>query len=543
TRWSRYWFADGGRVAAAVVRIAIATAVLMSLWRIAQKVSTTEIVETHALYRPVGVWMLLGHTPPPEALVTALWVLAWAATAAMWLGAATRASTAVSFVASVALASLSFAQSRTWSHQYNVVFLAQLAFLGARGGDTLSVDALVLRLRGKSLTRGIDLPRAYQWSVRLVQLAVALMFAGAAFHKLLHGHFTLRWALSDNLRNQLLVRFDLAALPRPPIVDWIIDDVWRYRTVAVLNLVSQTLPLAACFLMRRPILRALCGAFFVIETIALDQVVALWNPHWLPLAAVFVDWDALVARIARRPPSVPAPPPGWQPRRAIRWFVIAFVAYDALTAFVPTLDQKLNTYPFSSFPMFATVRVRPPYGEHLPYSVAGDHFEVLSDHPIDGRIQRWFDYQHRGMAEVRDPDQLRARLAALLADARERYPEFGIHGVRLYLMIFESPAYPAPAHFEAHPIAILGELDQPAASPRPGAFRTMLGRLDGDLAVPVPRGLDPTGARYVYYRDDQPHPIDMPDGRVGEGDPIFAVAITRDGLPWLVAIRADWRWQ
>ena len=58
------------------------------------------------------------------------------------------------------------------------------------------------------------------------------MFAGAAFHKLLDGHFTLRWALSDNLRNQLLVRFDLASLPRPWLVDWLIDDPWRYRTAA-----------------------------------------------------------------------------------------------------------------------------------------------------------------------------------------------------------------------------------------------------------------------------------------------------------------------
>ena len=521
-------------MAAAVLRIAIAVAVLLSLWRIAHKVSTAEIVENDALYRPVGVWMLLGHTPPPEVLVSALWIVAWAATVAMLVGAATRASTAASFVASVALASLSFAQGTTWSHQYNVVFLAQLAFLGARGGDFLSVDALVRRLRGKPL---LDVPRAYLWSVRLVQLAVVLMFAGAAFHKLLHGHFTLRWALSDNLRNQLLVRFDRAGLPRPPLVDWIIDDVWRYRTAAVLNLVSQALPLAACFLTRRPILRALCGVFFIVETVALDHVVALWNPHWLPLAAVFVDWDALVARIARRPASVPAPPPGWQPRRSIRWFVIAFVAYDAFTAFVPTVDQKLNTYPFSSFPMFATIRARAPYGEHLPYSVAGDHFEVLSDVPIDPVMQRWFDHSHRGMANVRDPDQLRARLAAMLDEARERYPEHGIHGLRLHLTIFEAPAYPAPARFEPHLIAIVGELD------RSDGFRTMLGRLDGDRAVPAPRGVDAAGARFVYYRDDEPTPIAMADDRVGEGDPIYAVAIAQDGRAWLVASRADWHWQ
>jgi hypothetical protein len=30
-RWQRYWFAEGGRVAVAVVRMALATAVLLTL--------------------------------------------------------------------------------------------------------------------------------------------------------------------------------------------------------------------------------------------------------------------------------------------------------------------------------------------------------------------------------------------------------------------------------------------------------------------------------------------------------------------------------
>jgi len=258
SRWQRYWFAEGGRYAAAIVRIAIASAILLTLARLDNNVSTGDVPGSHTLYRPVGIWMVMGHTPPPAVLVDALWVLAWGGTCAMLLGLCTRASTAVSFVAGLALASLSFSASARWSHQYNIVFLAQAAFLGARGGDVLSVDALIRMWRGMPL---FDRPRAYQWSLRLVQLAVAVMFACAAFHKILHGHFTLRWALSDNLRHQLLVRFDLAGLQRPPLVDWLIDDPWRYRTAAVLNLVSQAAPLAACFFVRRPAWRALFGAF------------------------------------------------------------------------------------------------------------------------------------------------------------------------------------------------------------------------------------------------------------------------------------------
>ncbi len=422
------------------------------------------------------------------------------------------------------------------------MFLAQLAFLGARGGDVLSLDALIRRVRGLP---AFDVPRGYQWSVRLVQLAVALMFAGAVFHKLLHGHFTLRWALSDNLRHQLLVRYDLAGLPRPAVVDWIIDDVWRFRTAAVLNLVSQATPILACWFVRRPVIRALCGGFFVLETIALGLVVNLWNWHWLPLVAAFIDWDGLLRVVTRRAATAPRPPPpGWSPPRAPRTFVVAFVIYDAITALVPTLDQWLNTYPFSGFPMFASVRARAPYDQHLSYAVPGDHFEALSDQPLDDHAQRWVDHMNRRLYLVTDPALFKKRLAAILADIQGRFPEFGIRGLRHYLAIFEAPAYPEAARFELHKIAIMGEID------RTGSFRSLLSKLDDNGVTLRPRNLDLATARLVKYLDDRPVPQDIPATREGDrfvtgpidGDQLYVVAII-DGTPWLVATRKTWRWE
>jgi hypothetical protein len=531
SRWQRYWFAEGGRRSAAILRIAIAIAVWLTLDRLRATWSTPPV------YRPVGVWMLFGHWRPPGAVVEVLFAVARVATFAMFVGAASRAATAVSFAAGVALASLSYAGSPTWSHQYNVVFLAQLAFLGARGGDTLSVDAWLRTVRGL-LPR--DVPRGYQWSVRLVQLAVALMFACAMFHKFLHGQLTLRWALSDNLRHHLLVRYDLAGLPRPAIADWLIDDAWRYRTAAMLNLVSQLAPIGAVFLVARPSLRAACGAFFIVETLALGVVMQLWNLHWLPLAAVFVDWDRL---FRTRPPESPAT---WQPPRATKIFIIAFVVYDAFTALVPAVDQKLNTYPFSGFPMFATIRVREPYGEHMPYSLPAGHFEVISDHAIDDNIQRWLDYTYRTMYTVRDPDPLKVRLTALLAEARRRFPDLGIHELRLELVILEAPAYPAPAHFERHVVGIL------AAARDDGTFRTLLGSSRvGDRSITVdarPRGVDPAGTELIYYVDDRPIPAGAATGGPHwELPPIehyaldFAAKVGTDW--WVVNSRRKWRWE
>ena len=113
TRWQRYWFAEGGRYASAIVRIAIASAILLTLARLDNDVSTGDVPGAHTLYRPVGVWMLLGHTPPPHVVVQALWVTAWISTSAMLLGLRTRTATAASFVSALALASLSFASGTT----------------------------------------------------------------------------------------------------------------------------------------------------------------------------------------------------------------------------------------------------------------------------------------------------------------------------------------------------------------------------------------------------------------------------------------------
>src|SRR5262245_46927118 len=187
-RWQRYWFADGGRYTVAVLRMAIAVSVLLSLWRLW---GLSPLAASAKVYRPVGVWMLLGRTPPPELLIGALWVLAWGGTAAMLVGFHARAATAISFAAGVSLAALSFSGRLAWSHPYNVVFLAQLALLGARCGDVLSLDALLHRRRRLP---PLDVPRSYQWSIRLVLLAVSLMFVGAALHKLGGSPSPLRWA-------------------------------------------------------------------------------------------------------------------------------------------------------------------------------------------------------------------------------------------------------------------------------------------------------------------------------------------------------------
>lgn len=274
--------------------------------------------------------------------------------------------------------------------------------------------------------------------------------------------------------------------------------------------------------------------FFVVETIALGMVMQLWNLHWLPLAAVFIDWELLLSRIGI---SVAAPDRGSdrKPPRASRWYIVAFVVYDVITAFVPRIDQRLNTYPFSGFPMFAIIRARQPYDEHLPYSVAAVRFQVIADQPMP-EAESWLDDRYRTSLRIHTHAELHQRLAHMLLDVRARFPGGGVHGVRAVLTIFEAPAYPAPARLEPHPIALLGEYD--------GAFHSMLGTSHADhgyvVVSPGIEGVDAANAHLVAYRDEIPVPQELAVGpgpwtveRI-PGDPVYYVAIA-GGRPWLVA--------
>ncbi len=509
SKWSAYWSAPGGRRAAAIVRIAIAASVMWTLWRLGAGGWAAEAESApRTLYRPVGLWMLFGKTAPAPALIDALRVVAWVATGSMLIGLWSRASTAVSLVSALLVASFAVSFSPTWSHDHNVPFLAQIAFLGARGGDAYSVDAWLRRRRG--------LPPAvaaggYQWSLRLCQLAVALMFLSACVFKLGAGGGTLRWALSDNLRHQLLSRFDLIGVPRTAAADWLLAAPWRWQTAALLNLVSQAMPIGAVFAVRRPWLRAAFGAFFVVETVALGVVMDLWNLHWLPLVAVFVDWDRLLGSVPVDAPAQPPPPP-----RAARRFIVAFILYDVVVSFAyPRIDQALRTYPFSAFPMFARVLARRPYDRHQSYEIPGGRIEVLGDPPVDAATQQWIDrnYTYRTLWKLRDPREVETRLRALWASIAERAP--GRAGLRLHLAVFRAPAVPAPARLDYIPIATIAELAPPAGS----SLRTLLGVLGQDArgryAELRPVGIDATRARLIYFADDQPEARPLPAERVG----------------------------
>jgi hypothetical protein len=515
-----------------VLRIAIATSLLWMLWRYHDGWDFSS-----ARYYKLGPWLLWPGDRPGPGLIHILTIVAWLSTSAMLLGLFSRASHALSLFCIIAIAAYGVSDAPTWSHYDVPPLLASFAFLGARSGDTLSIDALLRR------RRGIAPPAPRQTSARLVQLTVVSVFFVAGLWKLRTGGIGFGWALSDNMRHQLLARYDWISAERTPLANWLIDSAWRYRTAATLNMISQLTPISAPFLFRFPRLRALLAILFILEVLGLGYVMLLWNLHWLPLAAAFIDWDALLAWARRKRGISPPPPVEESPtrHRAHLAFVTIFLAFYALQAV--WLNQRLRAFPFSSFPLFATLRAKEPFSQHQTYELLGGHIEVFGNRPLLPEEEVFLATRatYRWMFRARDKKTVAQDMHVILDDVRRIWPSLEIKGVRLWLSVDQAPAYPAPAHLERHDLGMLGEmyLDE--------KVHTALGSLGADgVTLTSPDFVDLSTAHASISRDlaITPRPVASTPTATGlllatplVGDPAYLIVTDRDGTPWI----AGWR--
>ena len=558
-RWCSYWLAPGGRISAAVLRIAVAVSLLWMLARIADH-------PPPAAFHHHGIWMLYPGRPS-AAVVTAITWTAWLSTIALLLGVATRATHAASAIATLAIAAYAVSGEVTWSHGDVPPVLASLALLGARSGDALSIDAW---WRARAPRGRRTAAAGYQHSVRLVQLVVAAVFVLAAYEKLRAGGLWLGWALSDSLRHHLLAWYDGSGSPRTPVANWLLSGgAWRYELGAFVNLVSQLSAVLAVIFVRRPWIRAIAGALWCSEVTGLGLVMNLWNGHWLPLGAAFIDWDAVAARLGARlgegssegPSEGPsegtsggpgedleaAPPVRRVPRRDAEHpyrgriaFVTGFAAFFAIQAF--WLNQRLRIYPFSGFPLFAAVRAKRPYSRHQSYEFVGGRLEAIGGDG-DAAMQTWLAQRasYRAVWRERRPSELARAIEGVLREVQISWPRAGVTGMRLWLSIFQAPAYPAPARIDRFDVAVLGELDGTG-------FRSALGVLlpDARTWIAPPSAPQLAGMALFAIRNDDPAPVAIAAVATGvgfvldaplRGDPVYLIGRTEHGSPWLLSGR------
>lgn len=394
----RWLFRDGGQYNCAIARMAIGLALLLTITHngnfsfMAFRWKEWVAGQSGTGWTPKGLIKLFDLVlggPPPEAFTLVMFWVAVVASVSMILGFATAVSQVVATAANLYIVSLQTSFGPYWSHAYNVQLLAAMAFMFSRhSGDVWSLDALLRRFR--NIPPRLQ-PGQYWWPVIFAELATVLFMFGAFVQKFRDtGVF---WALSDNIRNSLVVTWFQYRTDPPAIALWIASDPIVWKTVGMLQLVAQFTTIFAAILVARPVFRLIFGGgFFLVEILALGFVFRFWHPFWAPLCLLSVDFEHFYRRIrslgygGKRPVAGPL---GWlfqhrleevSPIRqysgaawgaavsgVIGFGLVFFSYYAANLAF--RLGEKHLNYPFSTMGFYSVTRDQPPYAEHSYYPI------------------------------------------------------------------------------------------------------------------------------------------------------------------------------
>ncbi len=471
-RWHAYWFEPDLLLSASVARICVGIAVLLSLARFpAPDYAAFLDSQIAAHYQPKGILLLFPLGPPPALFFEVMRATAWIATVAWTAGLFTRVAQRTSLVSNLFLISLAYSWQAGWSHGYNPVYTAQLALALAPTHHYLSLDSLLAGARGTPASG-----RNNGWAVRLALLVVVMVFFNAAVFKLASS-WKLEWAFSDNLRNtlaeQYLVNFRTEL---PSYLEAVLNRQWAYQGLAAANLALQLAMAGALIFVHRPWLRLLIGAGFAAEVIAIDLVMGLPNYHWLPLAALFVDWEYFGGKWGRsgagRRRAFSVPP---ATSIGLGLFLLLYLAL----IFDPhgRLERRLRPYPLGSYPMFSSINCERPFDRHFDKGSKQNHMTVVlepADPALAARIERHLNgtlatyhyNQNRpiDLAVVQHQlDRAHAYAAGLAGEARVRRIDW-------WRSVNVIPGYPAPVR--------LSELERALIARREadGTIRTVLAR-------------------------------------------------------------------
>ena len=476
--WHRYWFGLRAPLSIEVLRVAIGLAALHA-WYVTLVPSYPAFLARYpeGAYHGVGLLQLLGSDPPPVWFFETLKWVALVAAIFVVLGLFTRISLIVTALSMCLLIGFLESFTKSWHHGYTPLLLALVAFMFAPAGRQFALDDLLRRWRGRP-----EPPAPPAWPVLLVQVVAGLFFLNAVYWKLRRAGID--WALSDSLRHHILAQFDWAGRPRTVLADFLVHHEFAWRAAAAANMFTQAAPIVACFFIRRPLLRAFFGLFFVAEIVLLDQVMDLPNYPWLPLAVVFVDWERLVARLRRLPPPAPEPPEMTpRARRLAGAFIGGFLVINLAIAFgVRGADVYLNSYPVSQYTMFSQARAKQPTEVHQSWEFESIRFSIddLAPGPERAELERRLNKRFRRRWSVRDADTIKR----LLVEARGG-PRSPKRAMTASYAILVAPPYPAEPELTVHPVGILGQLVVTRKR-----FRSLLGTA----------GVDQQGRHYLEPR-------------------------------------------
>jgi hypothetical protein len=528
--WADYWLVGNARLSLGVCRIAVFS-MLLYFHFLDGRMDYHELLARNAqeTYVPKGLLKLFGGQPLPLGLIDALHVAAPFLLAMAAVGLLTRA------VMPLAVVSLSIVEltrlgwTPDWCHGDIIVFMCAYCLMFSRAGDALALDRLIFRARRKTYSTE-DSP--YFWPILLAQFLVSFMFFNSFLAKLYSGGWTLSWVFSDSLRNHLAHAYHKYAVGAPPAyVELIMGNRLLWTVAAAAGMFFQAVPMAAVFCKKRPRLRALCGVFFVFETIAIGAMMPSgWHVMGLPLIAFFIDWDHFwpAVGVAGAPGAALSRASRWRPRTVAVLLAVAAVASYQIYTGLTRADRRELNFPFSSFTMYGRTFAAEGRAQGVYYQKSTVHLVASPPLTKAGEAEVW-DYvrranEYRWLFNEASAGVVKAKIGDLLHALVPRLPGTAIASLQLLEEVDMIPPYPAKPEPKEFFTAISAEIDARGNAavidikPRDGGFVATIEGFDDIFAAP-----DPVAVVAIDPATRQERPV----AHVREGR-TFTIASARD---------------
>jgi len=284
-RWMHFWFEPTAAANLAFCRILFFA--LLFVGYAAHDFSAWGSV-SRRFWTPI--W-LFEHTGAEPLDRSTLWILqtCWK-TALIFsaIGLYTRVSMTVAFAAGAYLFGLPHNFGQTYHFDAVLVFTLGVLAL-SRANAALSLDALIARDERRSKMPAAPKSAEYTWPVRLVWVAMAMVFLGAATSKLRHAGIA--WVLSGSMRT-LLIRAHYGISDADPLVKWgLMVANWpaAASTLAAVSLLTELLfPLALFSVRARWILVPASAAMIL-------GIRVLMGPTFGGFLSAYVFWPSWTA--------------------------------------------------------------------------------------------------------------------------------------------------------------------------------------------------------------------------------------------------------
>ena len=460
--WNTYWFSENMLFNASVARIFIGISALWNIYLIDQ-INYEQLLDParQSFYKPLGLLQFLGNNLPSIEFFNVVRVVAYLSTIFFLFGFITKISNIISLISSLLIGSLIYSWGTAWGHGENVIYLMHLALLFAPCNRFFSVDAILFKKGGSFFLRSSN----NGWGVILAITAAAIMFTNAGYYKVTQKPF-LGWVFSDSIRNYIVQQYLVSfRTPIPDYLEWIVNNEVAYKTLAFLNILTQTLMIGVLLFMRKPWLRILFFLFFLCESLRLYFVMGYENLKWTPLAFIFIDWRWLINKFGVKVPELEIKPVSYSKWSSV--FIISFITVFIITVFDKgaAWEKRYKNYTFSGFSMFSDINAKVPYDKHQTMQYNGNKFDFFlhyTDTTYSNSVARMLsrDYYRCNNEELYDTSLIKKNLEHSFDLLTKDIVSDSIVSLNWNRVIFYTPPYPAKAELKIQNKGLIGMIDK-----------------------------------------------------------------------------------